>query len=295
PIEGKNVKTDKFNVFTDTSNIDVMPFYPDLPIVRTEIAHHYDCIRQTDDDVGKIIEALKKEGLYNNSIVFFWTDHGMRLPRHKQWLYEGGIRVPLLIAGPGIKKGQVRDDLVSGIDITATTLALCGIDIPKYMEGRDMLANNYKRDYVVSARDRCDFTIERVRAITTERFKYIRNFLTDRPFMQPQYRDGRPYVDDLRAYYEAGKMNEAQALMWSETRVPEELYDLENDPHEINNLANNPNYSKELKKHRKLLENWIKETDDKGQYPETKEALKGALQQWNEKAVNPEYEKARKN
>lgn len=294
-VEGKNIKTGKFKVFTDTSKVELMPYYPDLPIVRTEIAHHYDCIRQTDDDVGEIIEALKEEGLYDNSVIFFWTDHGMRLPRHKQWLYEGGIRVPLLVAGPDIESGQVRNDLVSGIDITATTLALCGIDIPKYMEGKNMLAENFERDYVVSARDRCDYTIERVRAITTKQYKYIRNFLTDRPFMQAHYRDGSPYVDNLRAYYKAGKMNDAQAFMWSESRVPEEFYDLENDPYEINNLANNSNYAKELKQHRKLLEKWIKETDDKGQYPETKAALKGALQQWNEKAVNPEYEKARNN
>lgn len=292
-IEGQNVKTGKFKVFTDTSNVEVMPYYPDLPIVRAEIAHHYDCIRQTDDDVAMIIKALKEEGLYDNSIIFFWTDHGMRLPRHKQWLYEGGIRVPLLVAGSGIKSGLVRNDLVSGIDITATTLALCGIEIPNYMEGQDMFADSFERNYVVSARDRCDYTIERVRAITTEHFKYIRNFLTDRPFMQAQYRDGSAYVDDLRAYYEAGKMNETEALMWAETRVHEELYDLEKDPYEINNLANNPRYSKELKKHRKLLEKWIKETDDKGQYPETDAALKGALQQWNEKAVNPEYNKVR--
>lgn len=295
PAKGQNVKTGKFKVFTDTSRVDVMPYYPNLPIVRTEIAHHYDCIRQTDDDVAKIIKALKDEGLYDNSIIFFWTDHGMRLPRHKQWLYEGGIRVPLIVAGPGIKSGQVRTDLVSGIDITATTLALCGIEIPKYMEGQNMLSNDYKRNYVVSARDRCDFTIERVRAITTERFKFICNFLTDRPFMQAQYRDGKPHVDDLRAYYEAGKMNETEALMWAETRIPEELYDLENDPYEINNLANNPKYAKELKKLRNLLENWINETDDKGQYPESEAALKGVLKMWNEKAVNPEYDKARKN
>ncbi len=286
----KNANTGGLNAFTDTSKVKVMPYYPDLLIIREEIAHHYDCIRQTDDDVGEIIKALKEEGLYDNSIIFFWTDHGMRLPRHKQWLYEGGIRVPMVVAGPGIEKGQVREDLVSGIDITTTTLSLCGIDIPKYMEGKDMLAKNYHRNFVVSARDRCDYTIERVRAITTKRFKYIRNILTDRPFMQPQYRDGRPYVDNLRAYYKAGKMNDAQAFMWSEKRVPEELYDLENDPYEINNLANNPKYSKELKKHRLLLEKWIKETDDKGQYPETSVALKGVLQQWSAKAVNPEYD-----
>lgn len=295
PFEGKIVKSGKYSVFTDTSNIAVMPYYPDLPIVRTEIAHHYDCIRQTDDEVGIIIKALKEEGLFDNSIIFFWTDHGMRLPRHKQWLYEGGIRVPLLVAGKGIEKRQERDDLVSGIDITATTLTLCGIDLPNYMEGKDMLAKDFERNYVVSARDRCDYTIERVRAVTTKRYKYIRNFLTDRPFMQPQYRDGRPYVDELRAYYEAGKMNETEALMWAETRVSEEFYDLENDLHEVNNLVNDPKYAKELKKHRKLLEEWILETDDKGQYPESDAAIRGVLKKYNDKAVNPEYDKVRKN
>ncbi|NOR76221.1 MAG: sulfatase-like hydrolase/transferase, partial [Draconibacterium sp.] len=257
------------------------------------IAHHYDCIRQTDDEVGKIVDALKKEGLYDNTIIFFWTDHGMKLPRHKQWLYDGGIRVPLLVAGLGIKKGKVRKDLVSGIDISAATLALGGIEIPKWMEGKDMLAKDFERDYVVSARDRCDYTIERVRAVTTERFKYIRNFLTDRPFMQPHYRDGSSYIEDLRKHYKSGKMNETQSFIWAETRVPEELYDLKNDPDEINNLANNPKYAKELDKHRKILENWIKETDDKGQYPESDEALRGALKQWSEKAVNPEYNRVR--
>lgn len=289
----KSVKTAGHEIFTDTSKVEVMPYYPDLPIVRKEIAHHYDCIRQTDDDVLRIVEALKEEGLYENSIIFFWTDHGMKLPRHKQWLYEGGIRVPLLISGTGIEEGKVRNDLVSGIDITATTLALCGIDIPNYMEGKDVLDQGFERNFVVSARDRCDYTIERVRAITTKRFKYIRNFLTDRPFMQPHYRDGSQYVEDLRSHYKAGKMNDEQAFIWSETRVPEELYDLENDPYEINNLANNPKYLQGLIKDRKLLKNWIEETDDRGQYPETYAALKGTLQQWSEEAVNPEYDKVR--
>lgn len=287
------IKMGKYKVFADTSKVNVMPYYPDIPIIRKEIAHHYDCIRQTDDEVGKIMAALKEKGRYENTIFFFWTDHGMRLPRHKQWLYEGGIKVPLLVAGPGIKKNSERNDLVSGIDITATTLALCEIDIPEWMEGKNMMANDFKRKFVVSARDRCDYTIERVRAITTERFKYIRNFLTDRLFMQPQYRDGRPYVDDLRAYYEAGKMNETQAFMWSKKRVPEELYDLKNDPYETINLANNPDFIDELNKHRTLLESWIKQTDDKGQYPESDAALKGVLKKYSEKAVNPEYDKVR--
>ena len=162
---------------TDPATVSVPPYYPDHPVIRRELAHHYDCIRQTDDEVGQIITALEEDGLLEDTLVFFWTDHGMRLPRHKQWLYEGGIRVPLVVAGPGIGKSRIRDDLVSGIDITLTSLARAGIDPPDYMEGRDLFSDTYQsREFVVSARDRCDYTIERVRAITTRRFKYLRNF-----------------------------------------------------------------------------------------------------------------------
>ena len=279
---------------TDPAKMKIPPYYPDHEIIRREYAHHYDCIRQTDDEVGRIIAALKEDGVLDNTVVFFWTDHGMRLPRHKQWLYEGGTRVPLVVAGPGIPKDKVRDDLVSGIDITVTSMALAGIKAPKHMEGRDFFAKDYKpRDYVISARDRCDYTIERVRSVTTKKFKYLRNFLDDRPFMQPQYRDGRDYVEIGRKLHKEGKLTPEQAFMWSEKRVPEELYDLENDPHEVKNLAGDPKYADVFKQHQKILADWIKETDDKGQYPESADSLRGVLKRWSKQAVNPEYEKAR--
>ncbi|MEJ6601478.1 MAG: sulfatase family protein [Verrucomicrobiia bacterium] len=277
----------------DQSKVDVMPYYPDLPSIRKEIAHHYDCVRQTDEEVGQIMDMLKKDGLYENTVFFFWTDHGMKLYRHKQWLYEGGIRVPMIMSGPGIGKGVVRQDLVSGIDITATTLALSRIAKPDWMEGQNLLAPDYKRDFVISARDRCDFTIERVRAVTTKRFKYLRNFMTDRAFMQPSYRDGTEVIEAARSHYQAGKMTPAQSFLWSPERVPEELYDLENDPHEITNLASDPAYADILKQHQHILQNWITETDDQGQYPESIDSLRGVLVQYPDVAVNPEYDKAR--
>ena len=280
---------------TDPDQMKVAPYYPDHPVMRREYAHHYDTIRQTDDEVGVIIDSLEEDGLLDNTIVFFWTDHGMRLPRHKQWLYEGGVRVPLIVAGPGIEAATDRSDLVSGIDITATTLGLAGVETPEWMEGRDFFAADHEpREFVVSARDRCDYTIERVRAVTTERFRLIRNFLTDRPFMQPQYRDGRDYVEVPRQLHREGKLNEVQAFMWSESRVPVEFYDIENDPDEIRNLAKDPDYADELERHQAILETWIEETDDQGQYPESVDSLRGVLKQWDAKAVNPEYEKARK-
>ncbi len=289
---GKN--SGKVDKRTDPAKVSVPPYYPDDPVIRREIAHHYNCIKQTDNEVGKILTALEEDGLLENTVVFFWTDHGMRLYRHKQWLYEGGIRVPLVVAGPGVPKAKVRQDLVSGIDITVATLALAGVDCPAWMEGRDFFAEDHKtREYVISARDRCDYTIERVRAVTTGRYKYLRNFLTDRPFMQPQYRDGRDYIEVPRQLAREGKLNAVQMYWWRQQREPEELYDLQNDPHEIRNLADDPAHAEALKRHRAILKKWIKQTDDKGQYGESVESLRGVLKRWNKKAVNPEYDKAR--
>jgi arylsulfatase A-like enzyme len=278
----------------DPASVRVPPYYPDIPAIRKELALHYDCIRQTDEEVGEVLTALAADGLLENTVVFFWTDHGMRLYRHKQWLYEGGIRVPLVVMGPGTPQGTVRDDLVSGIDITTTTLALAGVEPQPWMEGQDLFAADFTpREFVVGARDRCDYTIERVRSVTTERYKYLRNFLTDRPFMQPQYRDGHDYIEAPRALHKQGKLTPVQEFWWSEDRVPEELYDLQNDPDEIHNLAGDPAHAETLNRRRKILADWIAATGDQGQHPESIDSLRGVLKEWGAEAVNPEFDAAR--
>lgn len=292
---GKNGgKVPKGESKTDPAKVEVMPYYPDIPEIRKEIAHHYDTIRQTDGELGGILKDLEEDGVLDSTVFFFWTDHGMRLYRHKQWVYDASIRVPLIAAGPGIKPGTVRGDLVSGIDITATTLTLAGAEKPSWFEGRNLFAEDHQpREFVIAARDRCDFTIDRIRSVTTERYHYIRNFMTDRPFMQSQYRDGRPYVKVPRRLHEAGKLNPVQDFVWSESRIPEEFYDLQEDPHEIRNLVDDPTVAKELERHRKILEDWIRQTDDKGQYPESGDSLRGVLKKWGSKCKNPEYDKAK--
>jgi arylsulfatase A-like enzyme len=149
----------------DPLDVSVPPYYPDHPVYREEIAHHYDTILELDRILGEIVGRLKEDNVYENTVIFFFSDHGMKLPRHKQYLYEGGIRVPLIVAGPGLPVGEDRQDLVSGIDISATSLSLAGIDIPDHMHGMDMFAPNYKRDFIIAARDRCDFTIDRIRTV----------------------------------------------------------------------------------------------------------------------------------
>jgi arylsulfatase A-like enzyme len=299
---GKHAFHLRGNRRTDPDAVSVAPYYADHPAIREQYAKHYDTIRITDREVGRIINALGEDDLLDDTIIFFWTDHGMQLHRHKQWLYEGGIRVPFIVAGPErfkrhrIVPGSVRSDLVSGIDITATTLALAGIGIASplpWLEGRDLFDDDFAaRDYVISARDRCDYTIDRVRAVTTRNFKYLRNYKTDRTLMQPQYRDGRPYIEAERVLFRQGRLTDAQAFKW-QARMPEELYGLESDPHETRNLANDPAYSEVVAEHRAILEKWIQETDDRGQYPESIDSLRGVLKRWNKQAVNPEFEKAR--
>ena len=277
----------------DPADVPVPPYYPDHPVYRREIAHHYDTILEMDEILGEIVAALKRDGLYENTVIAFFSDHGMSLPRHKQFLYEGGIRVPMIIAGPGIPTGEVREDLVSGIDLGPTALALAGIAIPPHMEGRDVFAEDYHRDYVVSARDRCDYAIDRIRAVTGKRFKYIRNFMTDRPYLQPQYRDGRDYLELLRSLYAEGKLNEVQARFASPERPAEELYDLKNDPHETRTLVHDPAYAQQLGEMRSLLHRWIVETGDQGRFPESDAALRAVIQRWGDKAVNEEYDRVR--
>ena len=110
----------------DRSKVPVPPYYPDTALVREEIAHHYDCLLKTDEQVGQVIAALKRDGHYENTLILLFSDHGYKLHRHKQYLYEGGIHMPLIVAGPGIKGGQVKDELVSSIDVSAATVAASG-------------------------------------------------------------------------------------------------------------------------------------------------------------------------
>ena len=262
--------------------------------MREEIAHHYDCLLKTDEQVGQIIAALKRDGLYENTLIFCFSDHGYKLHRHKQFLYEGGIQMPLMVAGPGIPSGKVRRDLISGIDVAPASLAAAGIKIPGHMEGSNFLAKDYiEREFVVAARDRCDYTIERIRALVTPRFKYLRNYLTDRPFMQPSYKDPWPVSKRFREMMANGEMNQAQLVFFGPKKEPEELYDLANDPHEIYNLAKDPKFNKILEEHRLLLDGWIKQHGDKGLETESDTGLLAVLKRWGVKCVNPEYDRVR--
>jgi arylsulfatase A-like enzyme len=281
----------------DPSKVTVPPYYPDCEEYRMQYARHYDQIRITDDEVGAILDRLKADGLYENTLLFFFSDHGFKMPRHKQFCYDGGIHVPLLIAWPGnpgaVKPGTIRNDLVSLLDVSATALALAGLKVPPWMESRNLFDEDYERSFIIAARDRCDYTIDHIRAVRTKRFKYIRNFLTDRPYLQPQYRDGQSFMKELKRRYASGELTEAQARFVSEKRPAEELYDLAADPHEIMNLAGDPAHAGTLKKMQAILEHWMEESGDQGRTPESDASLKIILDRWKDKCVNPEFDRVR--
>lgn len=277
----------------DPKTIKVPPYYPDIPSIREEIANHYNQIVLTDNEVGAMLDSMKKSNIYENTIIIFLSDNGYKTMRDKQFLYDGGVHMPLIISAPGnpslLNQKGIREDMVSLLDLTATSLALAGIEIPDYMESKDIFAKNFKREYVVSVRDRCDFTIDRIRSVRSKDFKYIRNFMTDRPLLQPQYRDKRKSYKTLVEVYKKGTPAFSDDWM-GEERPAEELYDMKNDPHEINNLATDPAYANQVKKMSTFLNQWIAETDDKGQYPESKEQLKVIYERWGNRCVNPEYD-----
>ncbi len=278
----------------DRAAVPVPPYYPDIPLVREDIAHHYDCVLETDRHVGQIVAALRRDKLLDNTLIILFSDHGYRLHRHKQFLYEGGIHMPLIVAGPGIPSGKVRDDLIAGVDIGPTSLALAGLPVPQVMEGRNFFAEQRRpREFVVAARDRCDFTIERIRAVVTPRFKYLRNYLTDRPYMQPSYKDPWPVTQKFREMMANGEMNETQLIFFGPHKPAEELYDLTNDPHEIHNLAGDPKFAEQLRRRRKILADWIQQTGDHGQQVESDAGLLAAMKRWGDKCVNPEYDRVR--
>ena len=256
---------------TPTDKLKLPPYYPRTPAMLEDWAATLDAIRITDVQVGEIINRLKKEGILDKTVIFFITDHGVSHARGKQFLYDEGTHIPFVVCGPGIPQGQRRKDLIEHIDMAAMSLALAGVPVPEGMQARDALAPDYQhRDAVFSARDRADETVDHIRCVRTDRWKYIRNFLPQRPYLQPNaYKDAKPCLIALRAAESVGQLDAVQRLLFAKTRSPEELYDLEADPWETNNLAANPMYAQTLHDLRSQLDQWMERTHDQGRTPES--------------------------
>ena len=252
--------------------VELPPYYPNDSVLLRDWATYLDTVRITDWHVGQVIERLKKEGILDNTVIIFFTDHGISHARGKQFLYDEGTHIPLVIKGPGIPIGQKRQDLVEHIDIAALSLAIAGIQIPQKMEGQNILSPQYKpKEFVFAARDRCGEAADQIRSVRSEKFLYIKNFFPERPHLMPSnYKDTKLILKRLRQLHGEGKLNSlSKQLLFSPTRPEEELYLYQEDKWQAKNLANLMKMKGVLQNHRNQLHQWISKTKDLG--PETLE------------------------
>src|SRR5262245_56368501 len=254
----------------DPAKVKIPPYYPDTVPVRDCVATYHDNITAMDYIVGDVLKLLDDQKLSDNTVVVFYGDHGWGLSRGKRWPYDSGLRVPLLVRWPGaVKPGSVREDLVCFLDLAPTVLSLAGAEVPAHLQGRIFLGEKTQPapKFVFGARDRMDETYDRIRTVRGERYRYVRNFHPELPYFQYiNYMDEMPIMREWRRLAFEGKLNKTQMIFMSRTKPKEELYDLEKDPYEINNIADAE--SVEIQKVRKemsdALDKWIVDTKDMG-------------------------------
>ena len=259
-------------------DVEIPPYYPDTPIVRNNIASLYTQVHIMDKKFQEIINQLEEDGLRENTIIFFYSDHGTGLPRGKGYLHDTGIKVPLIIEFPEkykhyspAKAGTFSDELVNFIDFPPTVLSLTGIDPPKYMQGNPFLGQYRKNsnDYVISIRDRRDEVLMFSRSIRTDKYHYIRNFLPHRPRMQRNfYSEITPIRQELRRLDNLGLLQSNEDWLMEDSVPVDELYDTETDPHELNNLAQEAEHLEIMELLKRNLFSWMVETKDLGLVPE---------------------------
>jgi len=258
----------------DPARVPLPPYYPDTPVVRRIQAQLHTQITLMDKQAGDLLRQLDEDGLAEDTIVFFYSDHGTGLPRHKRWLHDSGTRVPLIVRfpkkyrhlAPG-QPGSTCDRLVSFVDFAPTVLGLLGLKIPDYMQGRAFLGKQAAepRRYIFAIRDRVDEVYEFSRAVRDERYHYIRNFMPHRPRMQhSNFSERTPIRQEIRRLAAEGELHGDAAWLMSHDKPAEELYDTRSDPHEIHNLADSPEHRETLARMRAALRKWMLDTRDTG-------------------------------
>lgn len=252
------------------ASVPVPPYLPDNETTRTDVARHYSNVELMDAEVGEIIRQLREDGLYDKTIIFFYSDHGGPLPRQKREIYDSGLRVPLIIKS--LKKGhQGRTErMISFVDYAPTLLSIAGIKPPAYMEGKAFMGRyeEPERTFVFGSSDRFDEYSDRIRAVRTQDYLYIRNFLPELPkYKDVGYRKQIPLMQEMLSLHINGKLSRLQES-WFGTKVTEELYHCPTDPHNLKNLATDPAYHETLTRMRNLLWHQMNVSPDWGQLPE---------------------------
>jgi arylsulfatase A-like enzyme len=257
---------------TDPAKVKVPPYYPDTPLIREELARMYDNIADMDGQVGEILRQLDQDGLSDNTVVVYWSDHGDGIPRSKRSLYDSGLRVPLMIRVPktiesGRAPGSVSDELVSFVDLAPTMLALAGVEIPAHLQGRVLIgpAAAPVPRHVFAARDRMDIEYDMMRSARDGRFLYIRNFSPELPYAgHIIYRNQSAIMQEWLRLQAERKLTGPPALWMRTSRPAEELYDVQADPHQIRNLAAEAAHRPTLERMRQAVAEWMTRINDQG-------------------------------
>jgi arylsulfatase A-like enzyme len=250
---------------TDPADVPVPPYLTDSPELRTQLVRYYDAVASVDAEVGARLRWLDEQGLRDNTLVIFLSDHGRGLPREKRWCYDAGLHLPLILRHPRLlPPGGVRDDLVAWVDLAPTLLSLAGCPVPKRLQGQVVLGDSADpRDCVFAGRDRMDEVYDRVRAVRDKRWHYIRNFAPSLPWAQRQsYMEEQPIVGLMRARQARGLLQGGETVFFQPHKPAEELYDAENDPAMLHNLAEDPACADILRRMRERLAEHLRSVGD---------------------------------
>lgn len=271
------------------TDFSIPPYLPNTDVVKRDMWKLYNNIAEMDNQVGAIIKQLEDDGLLENTIIFFYGDHGGPLPRQKRLIYDSGLNTPMIVRFPNKMHAGTKDDqLVSFVDFAPTLLSLTGTNPPDYLQGSAFLGEykaEKKRKYIHAAADRFDAFTDVIRAVRDERFKYIRNYRPKQGYYLPvEYRERIPTMQELLRLRAEGELDSIQSLWFKERKPMEELYDCQADPHELHNLAEDPKYAHTLNEFREEMDRWLPEIGDQPNLPERE--LIDEL--WGGKEVQPQ-------
>ena len=252
----------------DPESVKLPPYYPDTKIVRQDVARNYSNIEMVDKEIGKLLFDLESDGLLDNTIIFFFSDHGGPLPRGKREHYVSGLNVPFLVRIPGLTDYKYVYDPISFVDLAPTVLSLVDIEIPDHFQGKAFLGkkkNNTLREFIYGSGDRFDETYDRVRSVISKDFVYVKNYYKNLPaYKDNLYRKNIDMTNEMLEMNKNGLLDKNQSYWYRQKKTKEEFYVRDNDPHSLNNLINDKKYKDQIIKHRKALKDWQKEINDIG-------------------------------
>ena len=269
------------------TKFNVPPYLVDNDVAQRDMWKLYNNIAEMDRQVGAVLKQLEDDGLLENTIVFFYGDHGGPLPREKRLIYDSGLNTPMIIRFPKkLQAGTKDNQLISFVDFAPTLLSLIGEEPKPYMQGQAFLGSfkDEQRDYIHAAADRFDAETDVIRAVRDKQFKYIRNYRPEQGYYLPiEYRERIPAMKELLRLRDEGQLNEAQKQWFRESKPKEELFDCSVDPFELNNLADKPAYQEKLNELSAEMDKWLESIEDNPDLPEA-ELIKKL---WNDNDAQP--------